>query len=466
MPIAPALALLVSLAYPPPLSPWMMTLSVADSGVVKVGACFPELDLSGVRVSTVRGQRAVRSVEASANAGSPVPLQPRPDGIWIVPEGSAECFTVTYDRAALSRPPMSLDWSFDPRDVLFSPVGIEARSAHVRLEPTPGRRLWVPWPAVGPDTYHAPESAFRLPGHAFIGPSFASRAFAASGTKVDLTVAHGFTTLDLDGAERWLRRSLVLHAGLFVDFPCPAWSLVVVPAPAGTTGRGSPVVFGTTSRGGGPHIVAWLPADIRAEALPGEWVLIHELFHLAQPWIEDDWFAEGLATYYGEVLRARGGVLTPVQLWAGLLDGFRRGASVGGTLPLGREEDEMTTRRTYWRVYWGGAAIALLADVDLRSRKAGNLDDGVRALSSRLGLTDANSAMAAMADATGDDAFRALAKVALASTAFPDVAGTLAALGVRDGPDGVTLDDAAPLAAIRRAIETGLPITVPPPSRR
>jgi hypothetical protein len=454
-------AVVTVLAYSPP--PWPMTLSLTEAGVVDVGACFPGQRVTTIAIATARGRGAVRAAVAipSDSSGPRVPLTPGREGRWSLPSGHLDCVSVTFELAALARPPMSVDWSFDPRDILISPDGEAPRTAIVRVESTPERRLWVPWPATGSATYRVPESAFRLPGHAFVLPSLASRRVEAAGTSVHVTLAHGFSTLDLDGVERWLRRALAAHSALFGDFPRAAWSLAVVPAPPGATGRGSPVVFGTTSRGGGHHIVAWIPADVPASSLPGEWVLVHELFHLAQPWIQESWFAEGLATYYGEVLRARRGDLTPVELWAALLDGFRRGASVGGASPLGDEEQHMMTRRTFWRVYWGGAAIALLADVRLRQRGSSSLDAGIRALATQLELTDACSAMAAMAVATGDDAFTVLAAPALASHELPDVAPTLSALGVREGPGGLTLDDTAPLAAIRRAIERDA--LAPPP---
>ncbi len=449
--IALTLAALVALEPPPS---WPVTLTVTEGKTLVLKACFPGNAAAGVRVATPRARRALLSATAEPGA---IPLKPGPEGAWSLPHGAADCFTATYDAVALARPPMSLAGSFDPRDVLLSPIGagLGERSARVSFATSAAAQLWVPWQRAAPNAFRAPDSAFRLPGNAFVRPHFSSRTLAMHGTTAHVSLADGFATLDLDGVLAWLSRALAVNAELFGDFPCSEWSLVVVPAPPGAAGRGSPVVFGSASRGGGPHVVAFVPGDVRAESLPGEWVLVHELFHLAQPWIGEGWFAEGLATYYGEVLRARAGVLSPAELWAALLDGFRRGASVGGELPLGREEDEMVARRTFWRVYWGGAALALLADVRFRSRGAGSLDDGVRALSARPELKDARAALAVIAEVTGDDGFTALATAALASKAFPEITRTLEALGVREGPGGVTLDDAAPLAAVRRAIETG-----------
>src|SRR5690349_3931578 len=63
-----------------------------------------------------------------------------------------------------------------------------------------------------------------------------------------------------------------------------------------------------------------------------DWTAVHELSHLMHPYLGDrgTWLAEGLATYYQNVLRARSGMLTPAQAWDRLYQGFKRGAKTPG----------------------------------------------------------------------------------------------------------------------------------------
>ena len=113
--------------------------------------------------------------------------------------------------------------------------------------------------------------------------------------------------------------------------------------------------------------------------------------------------------------------------------------------------------RTYAfrKVYWAGTAFFLMADVELRRRTGGkkSLDTAVAALEPRTDgeLWDADELLAELDRAVGEDVFVPLARRVLARD-FPGVDRTLAELGIRMEGDGVRLDDAAPLAALRRQI--------------
>jgi predicted metalloprotease with PDZ domain len=101
---------------------------------------------------------------------------------------------------------------------------------------------------------------------------------------------------------------------------------------------------------------------------------VHELSHLLHPLIEGDsrWLYEGLASYYQNVLRARQGLIPAATAWEKLHAGFRRGRK--GTRPsqtLARASEAMLRERAFMRVYWSGAAIALLSDLELRRVSGG-----------------------------------------------------------------------------------------------
>ena len=72
--------------------------------------------------------------------------------------------------------------------------------------------------------------------------------------------------------------------------------------------------------------------------------------------------SEGLASYYQSISRARVGMISTRETWEDLRAGFERGARQGRT--LGDATENMRAELAYMQVYWSGAAIFLLADLD------------------------------------------------------------------------------------------------------
>jgi hypothetical protein len=224
---------------------------------------------------------------------------------------------------------------------------------------------------------------------------------------------------------------------------------------------GDAIVFGHTVMKDGPGIELFLRADATDADLRSDWVAVHELVHLAMPPVaeEDAWFSEGWATYLTEVLKARAGLQTEREAWSELAGGFSSGARARGGLSLREESAKMHRRHSYHRVYWAGAALAFLADEELRRTTDGRLclDDAMKELR-RLerqdrGVVPATDQMARLDAWLGRPLFVPLVQRALASNGFPPVDEALARLGVLPGPAGeVVLDDAAPGAVVRRAM--------------
>jgi hypothetical protein len=160
---------------------------------------------------------------------------------------------------------------------------------------------------------------------------------------------------------------------------------------------------------------------------------------------------EGMATYVEPIARAQLGQLSAQRVWGDLVDGLPKG--------LPREGDQGLDRTHTWgRTYWGGALFYLLADVEIR-RQTGNrrgLQDALRAIVAADGNISRSWPVAQIL-ATGDQGtgthvlenLYAQMKDAPAST---DLAELWQQLGVDVQAGSVRFDDAAPLAAIRRAI--------------
>ncbi len=171
---------------------------------------------------------------------------------------------------------------------------------------------------------------------------------------------------------------------------------------------------------------------------------------------EDAWLFEGLATYYTEVTRARDGLSSPEEAYQHLLDGFERGRRDGGSLTLREASASMHEQRSFYRVYWAGAALSLLTD--LRARRAGGrtLDDALRSFAECCAASQdewtAERVLARIDDQLGAPLFSEQARRWLDRADFPDVTDALRALGVAPGKQGRAVFGKAPDAALRDAI--------------
>jgi len=252
-----------------------------------------------------------------------------------------------------------------------------------------------------------------------------------------------------------LGQSATAASLLFGRFPVREAGVLAVPTPLS---RSSP--FGIVGRGTMPTIAILVGDRATTERLASAWVPVHEFSHLATPFIDRDhaWLSEGIATYYQEVLRARAGLQEPREAWANLDRGFHRGSEDGTGRDLLDESRQMSQTGAYRRVYWAGAAIALIADVQIRTRSRGarSLDDAVEHLNECCGeAADQMGGPEAIArlDAIEDGAFGRVARRALGRSSFPELAQTYRRLGLSRSDSGrlnISDDDAA--AELRAAI--------------
>jgi len=226
----------------------------------------------------------------------------------------------------------------------------------------------------------------------------------------------------------------------------------------------SPVPWGQTERDDDVRVLLYVRAGASLDELRGDWTAVHELSHLFHPYLGEHgrWLAEGLASYYQNVLRARLGTIDGDDAWRRLDAGFRRGMAASG----GRRLDDMGRRSGgTMRVYWGGAAYWLEADLALRRERATTLD-AVLADYDRCCLrgTDAVAPadfVAALDRVAGGDTFSRLYARYAASTEFPSLDAAYRQLGIVHDARGLRFDAAhAPLrAAIMRA-RPGMPARI------
>ena len=216
----------------------------------------------------------------------------------------------------------------------------------------------------------------------------------------------------------------------------------------------SPVPWGQTSRRDGVAVLLYVRRDATFEELRADWTAVHELAHLFHPYLgtRGRWLAEGLASYYQNVLRARAGLLDEAEAWQRLDAGFGRGRAATTDVRLdmlGRQ------RGGTMRIYWAGAAYWLEADLALRAR--GSDLDAVLAQYARCCLHGtgavAPEAFGAELDRiSGGDIFSDLYQRYAAARAFPSLDAAYRQLGITRGGGQLQFSAQSDAARLRHAV--------------
>jgi hypothetical protein len=283
---------------------------------------------------------------------------------------------------------------------------------------------------------------------------FSAEACAASTQQLSLNGVHLQVELDAgqfhggtDPLLQWIKRSLGIVSAYYGAFPTQSLRIQVVPE------NGGGVRSGKTWGYHGGFIRVEVGRDVTEAQLMDDWVLVHEMTHLALPDVGDDqsWFSEGLAVYVEGIAREQAGNRTQQDVFAEQMKQMPRGMPQPG-------DQGLDHTHTWGRTYWGGAMFCFLADVEIH-RRTGNrlgLQDAMRAVLKASGGLIADwpiSRVFATADeATGTKVFEDLYAQMKDSPVSPDLHDLWAKLGVVSDGATVTLRDDAPLSDVRRSI--------------
>jgi len=178
-----------------------------------------------------------------------------------------------------------------------------------------------------------------------VGPSAdaatQSPGIQVPGATLDIQIKGPVDDEDIVKLERWIRESATQIALAYGRFPIPAPRVVIVPSESSPWGD-------------------------------DDWTATHEFSHLLLPLISwrQKWIAEGFASYYQNVLMARAGNYSQDDALQKLRAGLERGRASRPELSPNQAAQE-GVRAARMKIYWSGAAIALLADTRLRERSAG-----------------------------------------------------------------------------------------------
>ncbi len=279
-------------------------------------------------------------------------------------------------------------------------------------------------------------------------------ARAASGS-VDLSVAGAAVHVDFDRSAfqseeavlAWVRRSGEIVARYYGRFPVTALTVRLVAV------AGEGVHGGKTFANPDAFIRVQLGREVSAPQLLSDWVLVHEMTHLALPDTGEThaWLSEGVATYVEGMARVQAGNRSETDVWAEELRSMPRGLPLAGDRGLDHTH-------SWGRTYWGGAMFCLLADVDIRRRTQlrFGLQDALRAVLRASGGLSADwpiervlrTGDAAVGTSSLEDLYAQMKDAPVA----PDLMALWRQLGVEPEGTAVRLDDHAPLAGARRAI--------------
>jgi len=247
----------------------------------------------------------------------------------------------------------------------------------------------------------------------------------------------------------WVRRSACAVSEYYGGFPVRNVNVKVVPID-----EGKGVLFGRTVLVDRTLVIrVGLSRFATDSSLRDDWVMTHEMVHLAFPSVphEHHWIEEGIATYVEPIARSQAGDLSPETVWRELVDGLPKGLPASG-------DHGLDNTHTWGRTYWGGALFCLMADVEihLRTHNRYGLQDALRGIVRAGGNMEHDwplvRALKVGDDAVGVPVLMELYDQMKATPVTPDLDARWRELGVRPSGDSVTFDQSAPLASIVRSI--------------
>jgi hypothetical protein len=281
-----------------------------------------------------------------------------------------------------------------------------------------------------------------------------SRVIKAGAATVQVDLGRG--SLDLPNATIFahVQKAVDAIVAYYGRFPVARARILILPS----EGRDG-VMQGTTWGGVGGYqgfTRIRIGQHTTAAELDDDWMMTHELVHMAFPSMPDDqhWIEEGQATYIEPIARVMTGELKAAEVWRDMARDMAKGEPQPGDEGLDRTH-------TWARTYWGGALFCLVADVAIR-RETGNkkgLQDALRAVVAQGGAIDQDwelpRALAIGDAATGTHVLTQM-YAEWGNRAVPvDLTKLWDELGVRATADGVALVPTAPLTQVREGITRG-----------
>jgi len=268
------------------------------------------------------------------------------------------------------------------------------------------------------------------------------------GATIDVRFEGDTTTPTRTDLLTWVRRAGDAVCTYYGKFPVPHLTLDV------RVRGGSGVHSGVTYPEDGGYIDISLGADTSVAQLNADWMLTHEMIHLAFPSMNrrHHWIEEGISVYVEPIARVQAGQLSAERMWHDVVHDMPQGEP-------DTDDHGLDQTHTWGRTYWGGAMFCLVADVRIRQQTHNQkgLEDALRGILNAGGTInqdwDIERALAVGDKTTGTTVLTDLYHQ-MANRPDPvDLAALWKQLGISGEPNGaIKFDSNAPLAQVRTAI--------------
>lgn len=434
-----------------------------------------DADMSHMRVEA-RFSEPVDTVSAKSNdagdflidardcgKGNPIRLRNRR---MMLPVDGVTCmhYTVDLERAALNeRQNRSLSAGnrlISPSLWLWRPRLTNGVEIQLSFDLPAGMRVSLPWPRLPgeKDAYRLGRSPESSDAPALFG-RFDSTTVEVPGATISVNLLQSSDVnaprMSADAVAEWIRATATDISLAYGRFPNPSPQVVVIPV---SDGRGA-VSYGRVIRDGGEAIELYIDESQPLGAFLRDRTATHEFSHLMLPYVErrHRWVSEGFAQYYQNVLMARSGAHDRQKAWQELYQGFERGRLSRPELSP-NEAAAGSQRESRMKIYWSGAALALMADVELRERSGGSetLDDVMARLQACCLPSDrawsGPELFATLDSLSAHPVFMPLYRRYADTAGFPDVRPLFERLGLSVAHDEVRIRKHGELAHIRAAI--------------
>ena len=276
-----------------------------------------------------------------------------------------------------------------------------------------------------------------------------AESLSIGGAVISVEIEPGDLNLSRTQVLDWVRRSACAVTEYYGWFPVRKVDVKIVPID-----EGKGILFGRTVLVDQTLVIrVGLSRFATESSLRDDWVMTHEMVHLAFPSVPDEhhWIEEGIATYVEPIARAQVGDLSSETVWRELVDGLPKGLPAPGDRGL-------DNTHTWGRTYWGGALFCLMADIEIHQRTNNRygLQDALRGIVSAGGNMEHDwplaRALKAGDEATGVPVLIELYDRMKATPITPDLPALWHQLGIQPSGNSVVFDQGAPLASVVRSI--------------
>lgn len=270
------------------------------------------------------------------------------------------------------------------------------------------------------------------------------------GSRIDVAIDSSEAPISQTDVMKWVQNAAESVSAYYGRFPVPHLTLRVV------SFDGNGVRHGMTWGRQGGLIRIFAGSKTSAADFADDWMLTHEMIHLAFPSMADEhhWIEEGISVYVEPIARIRAGHWTAPKMWSDLVRDMPKGEPQAG-------DEGLDHTHTWGRTYWGGALFCFVADVEIRkqTKNKKGLEDALRGVLEAGGDIredwDLEKALKTGDHAVGLDVLEKLYSEWKDKPVQVDLPAMWKELGVEANGGTVVLIEDAPLSVARRAIEMG-----------